>query len=398
MHHEDLVSVVEAAAYSGLSRDTIYTACERRELRHARVGGRRTIRLKAEWIDAWLEGHARSAEERATLARHAVGGLMKPPQDNAPPEEVPTLREFAARFLDGHPRANRQKPSSIAPKEMILRVHLAPALGHRTLEAITTEDVQRLKTRLGAKAVKTVNNILTVLNVLLKKAVEWDVIDRMPCTITLVRVSRGSTHFYDFEEFERLVAAARGLDARAYLLVLLAGETGLRLGEMVALEWSDIDFVKRQACVQRSAWKGHIASPKGGRLRYIPLTTRLAAALRDHRHLRGRLVLYQDDGSPLTEGLVQGLVKRAAQKAGVFSNGPHMLRHTFCSHLAMRGAPARAIQELAGHQNLTTTQRYMHLSPAALDRAIRLLEDSGAPRRFGDMLETADREIAKSNG
>ena len=54
--------------------------------------------------------------------------------------------------------------------------------------------------------------------------------------------------------------------------------------------------------------------------------------------------------------------------------GVHILRHTFCSHLAMRGAPARAIQELAGHQDLSTTQRYMHLSPAAIDAAIRLLE------------------------
>lgn len=52
----------------------------------------------------------------------------------------------------------------------------------------------------------------------------------------------------------------------------------------------------------------------------------------------------------------------------------HILRHTFCSHLAMRGAPARAIQELAGHQDLGTTQRSMQLSPAALDAAIRLLE------------------------
>jgi integrase len=55
----------------------------------------------------------------------------------------------------------------------------------------------------------------------------------------------------------------------------------------------------------------------------------------------------------------------------------HILRHTFCSHLAMRGAPARAIQELAGHQDLSTTQRYMHLSPAALDAAIRLLDGAG---------------------
>lgn len=55
------LNVGEAAEYAGLSRDTIYTACERKELRHVRVGGRRSIRLKPEWIDAWLERHARGA-------------------------------------------------------------------------------------------------------------------------------------------------------------------------------------------------------------------------------------------------------------------------------------------------------------------------------------------------
>jgi integrase len=190
----------------------------------------------------------------------------------------------------------------------------------------------------------------------------------------LLPVSKGSTRFCDFDEFERLVVAARTMDARAFLLVLWSGAAGRRSGEMVALEWADIDFVQRQLCVQRSSWTGSIASPKSGRIRYVPLTTRLAAALRDSRHLRGSLVLDQDDGSPLTEGQVQGFVRRTARHAGLFNNGPHMLRHTFCSHLAMRGAPARAIQELAGHSDLTTTQRYMHLSPAALDSAIRLLD------------------------
>jgi len=313
-----------------------------------------------------------------------------------PKKEVPTLEQFAPRFLDGYARANRQKPSGVAAKEMIIRVHLTPALGAKTLNAILNEDVQQLKHRLLRKAPKTVNNILTVLNVLLKQAVEWNVIERMPCTIKLLPVAKGSTRFYDFDEFERLVAAAQVTDYRAHLLVLMSGEAGLRLGEMVALEWNDIDFVKRQMCVQRSAWKGQVASPKSGRLRYIPLTTRLAAVLRDHRHLRGPLVLYQDDGSPLTEGLVQGFVRRAAQKAGLYKNGPHMLRHTFCSHLAMRGAPARAIQELAGHQDLTTTQRYMHLSPAALDSAIQLLDSPGIRGQRGDMLETGLGASAKS--
>ena len=59
-------------------------------------------------------------------------------------KEVPTLEEFAPRFLDGHARANRQKPGGIAHKEVVLRVHLVPFLGRKKLDAITNEDVQRL--------------------------------------------------------------------------------------------------------------------------------------------------------------------------------------------------------------------------------------------------------------
>ena len=61
------LTVAEGAAYAGVSRDTIYTACERRELRHVRVHGRRAIRLKPEWIDAWLERHAQGRETGGPL-------------------------------------------------------------------------------------------------------------------------------------------------------------------------------------------------------------------------------------------------------------------------------------------------------------------------------------------
>jgi len=63
------------------------------------------------------------------------------------------------------------------------------------------------------------------------------------------------------------------------------------------------------------------------------------------------------------------------------------VRHTFRSHLSMLGAPARAIHELAGHAYPTMTQRYLHLSPAAFDAKIRLLERPGANQKFGDGLE-----------
>jgi site-specific recombinase XerD len=92
--------------------------------------------------------------------------------------------------------------------------------------------------------------------------------------------------------------------------------------------------------------------------------------------------------------VVKHLVERVARRAQLSDNGVHRLRHTFCSHLAMRGAPTRAIQELAGHKDLSTTQRYMHLSPAAIEGAIRLL-DSKAGR--GDYGETGSTETANSS-
>jgi site-specific recombinase XerD len=68
--------------------------------------------------------------------------------------------------------------------------------------------------------------------------------------------------------------------------------------------------------------------------------------------------------------------------------GAHILRQTFCPHLAMQGAPTRGVQELVGHQSLAMTQRYSHLSPAALDATIRLLENRASLRAVGDSLET----------
>ena len=314
-----------------------------------------------------------------------------PPQHT---KEVPTLEVFAPTFLEGHARANRQKPSTIAAKEMILRVHLVPRLGSRRLDTITNEQVQQLKRALSAKAAKTVNNVLTVLNVLLKTAVEWAILKQMPCTIRLLPVPKTSATFHDFDDYEQLVDTARRSDWQIYLIVLLGGEAGLRCGEMLALEWADVDLTARQLCVRRSDWEGHVTVPKGGRQRYVPLTIRLAKALRAHRHLSGPRVLYQQDGSPLTRKTVQNWMRRVTRHARITGNGVHMLRHTFCSHLAMRGAPARAIQELAGHQDLTTTQRYMHLSPAAIEGAIRLLDAPSTGTARGNMLATRSTESA----
>jgi hypothetical protein len=128
----------------------------------------------------------RWAEERE---RKWSDQLTQPGPKAEPKKEVPTLQAFAPRFLDGHARANQQKPSGIAAKDSILQVYLVPLLGTSRLDTITTEDVQRLKSHLADRAAKTVNNVLVVLNVLLKQAVAWQVITQMPCAIRLLKTS-----------------------------------------------------------------------------------------------------------------------------------------------------------------------------------------------------------------
>jgi len=322
------------------------------------------------------------ARQRHLLIR----GKPKP----AATKEVPTLREFVDRFL-ADATANRQKPSTISAKETIVRVHLVPLLGDKRLNAISSEDVQQLKVALARRSPKTVNNVLAVLSTLLKVATEWKVIDELPCRIRLVKVPRGQANFHGFQDFDCLVQAAESLDRATHLIVLLGGEAGLRCGEIMALDWANVDLGLGQLSVTHSEWKGHVTAPKGGRVRHVPLTVRLKAALAPANKPKGRVVI-DPNGGAFTQKVVQGAVKRAIRKAGLRSGGVHTLRHTFCSHLAMRGAATRAIQELAGHQDITTTQRYMHLSPAALDSAIGLLNGARPDFGRGEIREAAGTE------
>jgi integrase len=203
--------------------------------------------------------------------------------------------------------------------------------------------------------------------------------------------------FHDFEQYERLLVVAKKRSADAYLMVLLGGDAGLRLGEIVALGWGDVDLPARRLTVQRSDWCGHVTVPKGGRSRRLPMTQRLTSALKAFRHLRSDRVLCLPDGTPITRDRVIKAIRSAQRVAGLSEAGVHLLRHTFCSHLTMKGATARAIQELAGHADLSTTQRYMHLSPAATEDAIRLLDGRVASldfgSKFGDILDTKSARL-----
>lgn len=314
----------------------------------------------------------RGAEQEERQLRHAViDGRF----GRTEPICAPTLTEFKDRFIRDWCEAKRDKPSSIESKQSSFRTYLLPMFGDRRLDSFTAADEDRLKRELAKKSTSTYNNSASTLNVALKVAVRWKVIQPVPHRFALLKRMKPRPKFYDFDPYEALVEAAEKLDPRIELVVLLGGDGGLRRGEIIALEQSDVDLRRKQLTVERSEWKGQVTATKGMKYRVVPLTERLCRALAANRHLRGPRVLYTDAGKTVTAKVVARWMAKAQRLAGLRPNGDlHVLRHTFCSHLAMRGAPARSIQALAGHENLTTTLGYMHLAPGETTRAIALLD------------------------
>jgi site-specific recombinase XerD len=111
----------------------------------------------------------------------------------------------------------------------------------------------------------------------------------------------------------------------------------------------------------------------------------LAEAMREHLQSRPRVVkqpqVFIRDGAPLTSSCVRARVRSAEREAGLEGDGrSHMLRHTFVTELAESEVPPRVIQELAGHKDLKTTLRYMHIRDGQTQSAIQELERRHAQR------------------
>ena len=291
--------------------------------------------------------------------------------------KMPTLAEFSERFIAEYVLANRLKPSTIYNRKKYIRVYLIPNLGDRPLDQIVEADVQRLKAKYAHQAVASVNSILEVLGAMLRMAVEWGVIPTAPRIRKLKRQEQRFA-FYDEATYQRLVEAARATDERCLLAVLLGGDAGLRGGEIAGLRLCHCDVERGVLRVTENDWRGHVGLPKGNRSRQVVMTSRLRALLGEVKKrsedAEGRVIARsRGEGTP-TSNVIAGLVRKAQKAAGLPLTGTHILRHTFCSRLAARGAAPKAIQELAGHASSSTTDRYMHLAPGALRTAIAQIE------------------------
>lgn len=296
-------------------------------------------------------------------------------------EPAPTFAAFWPRYVENYVDANRQKHSVKTLKESIWRTHLSPAIGAKRLDELTAEDVQAIKVRLSKLSPKTVNNVLSTLGVLLRVAVQWGVLGKLPVVVSLVKAPKPQMRFYEREELERLLVASREVGPRAELVVLLGGMAGLRSGEMLALEWRDVDLARGRLTVSRNVYRGVVGAPKSGKPRTVPLSSALLEALRRAKGAATSPVLNRD-GKRLHPSQLRDWMEQAQRLAGVVApeskNGRlHILRHTFGSLLVLAGVNLLEVQRLMGHSSINTTMGYLHLVKGSAEAAIAALERGG---------------------
>lgn len=272
-----------------------------------------------------------------------------------------TFQDFATIYLERHSKVHKR--SWMSGDRSYLN-SLKPFFGSLDLSGITAEKVgEYIEKRLQSVKPSSVNREIALLKVMFAKANEWGYSEANPVrTVRKFPEPLGRTRYLTDDEIERLYAASEPILREICALLI---NTGLRKGELEKLNWSDLDFDQGTLFVSQS---------KAGKSRYIPLNTVAKGVL-----LRRRIRL----GAP--SGLVfankaggthhyRKAYEKASEAAGLKDARIHDLRHTFASHLVMRGVDLRTVQVLLGHSNMKMTERYSHLSPEHKASAVRALE------------------------
>jgi integrase/recombinase XerD len=246
-------------------------------------------------------------------------------------------------------------------------VAVAKSLGHSPAKA-TREELERYIAQLrgaGLAGSTIARRLAAVRSLYRHQLLVGSRKDNPAAEIDLPRRARRLPRTLSAGEAERLMEAASGTkprDLRDRALVELLYGAGLRVSEAVGLERSGVDLDER---LVRSVGKG-------GKERVVPLGRSAVDALRRYQ-ARGRPFLdrrhtpelfLNAQGGPLTRAGAFLILKRLAEKAGLDPRRvhPHLLRHSFATHLLEGGADLRSVQEMLGHADLATTELYTHVT------------------------------------
>lgn len=238
--------------------------------------------------------------------------------------------------------------------------------GDRTLTSLTLEDLENYKTARKAAnlSVTTVNMDVKTLKAAFNVAADWKRIGDSPFARgRLIKVCKQKSPFLDPHEFAKLVKA---ID-KPWLLdvVTFAALTGLRLGEIMDLKWSNYDVPNGEITVVSS----DSYRVKGGMMRTIPLS-KDAKALLDQRRRMSDWIFVNDKGKKYTDDYVSKAFKEYARKIGLPEKIHfHSLRHTYCTWAANSEMSAYSLKDLAGHSSLSVTEQYIGTDRNVLRKA-----------------------------
>lgn len=324
-------------------------------------------------------GSREAAEKvkREIEARLALGDFGVLSQTDSKSE---TFADSACRWLELHVKTNC-KLSTAMGYQQVLRANVLPRFGPVRLDQITRESVKTYMCDLAASGRfrrGTLKNILASLRAVPSHAVEEGVIASNPAfrlgRIALKDARKRRVEFLTRHEVRRFLEAAQALRPGRYPLFLTALRAGLGLGELLALEWDDIQFGEseddpdRYILVQHNFTRGEFTSPKSGKERRVDLSKelrRVLMELRDQRMLEAfkrdeaetsKLVFPSETGGRLDGSNVYNRdFLPCLTAAGLRRVTFHALRHTFASLLLQGGASLTYVKEQMGHSSIQVT-------------------------------------------
>ena len=316
---------------------------------------------------------------RTVRERLAEGdfGIAKEEQERLP------FSAYYKTWLDSYVKTHT-KAATYANYETGLSGALASLPWRHRHQGITREQLKRFmyeKLRAGLSR-NSVKGYIAPLSEMFNHAIEDGHLDRNPC-IRIMRTTREEKgtqqqkiDFLTRAELAALLATCQEYFASAYPFVLLLARTGLRIGEAVALQWSDIDFQGRFLTVQRNWVDGHLTTPKSGKSRRVDMSLHLTNTLKTLLVERKKETLKKGWGQTHwvftnevgnmmdTENFRHRVWTKLHPKAGMRRIRIHDLRHTFASLLIQQGESLAYVKEQMGHHSIrVTVDVYGHLVP-----------------------------------
>jgi integrase len=316
--------------------------------------------------------------------------LLRQTRDGSLPGLVQTGKTFsnaADEWLAYSENVRDCKPSTMHDYRNMARV-LVREFGSRKIETITTQDIDLWISGYGGSN-RTRQKYLVCLGSIFKRAMKVYGLPRNPADLVeRPRVRRAAK--IDVLRPEEVLALVRAAESDQDAAIFhTAAFAGLRMGELLALRWRDVDFTRRTIHVRENWTQGETTTPKGGTERAVPMAEEVAERLarlgqREHFVADDDLVFCTARGQHVGYKSLKERYRAALRAANLREDFRfHNLRHTFGSTV-IRHADSREVMEWMGHADLTTTRRYLAFvdredAAKRVSEAFRLEEPQGSP-------------------